>query len=243
MLQDADVGGRAADIDNCAVSLAGEKGCAAHRVRRTGGKGRHRVALRVVDAHERAVVLGEEDRRIQRKLGESGVECLDDPRGKLAEAGVHDRGVLSFQEAGAADLVREADLDPGQLPLEDRRRLFLELPVDRREDRGDGDRAEPFLTDVRCHRTQLVGVQGRDRTPVELVPAVAQVDVVTEGPLEALRPVDERRKRGRRGQAEADGRRRHQVLGLDHRVREVRGPDHHGLDVELGFAGVPHQAA
>src|SRR4029453_11109732 len=130
------------NIDNCTVSFAGEEGCAAHRVRRTGGEGCHWVTLCVVDAHERAVVLGEENRRIQLELGESGVEGLNDPRGKLAQAGVHDRRVLSFQETGAADLVREADLDLGQLPLEDPRRLLLELRVDRREDRGEGDRAK-----------------------------------------------------------------------------------------------------
>ena len=135
MLEDPDVGGRAADVDDRAVCEAGEEGSAAHRVGRARREGRDRVALCVVDGHQRAVVLAQVDGRLDPELGETGVEGGDDLGRKLVQAGVHDRRVLTLEQADPADLVRERDRDARQLFRDDGGRFLLRLGVDGGEHR------------------------------------------------------------------------------------------------------------
>ena len=141
VLEDADVRGRATDVDDRAIPLAGKEGGAAHRVRRARGERRHRVALGVVDAHERAVVLGEEDRRLELEFAQRGVEGVDDAQREVAQTRVDDRGVLALEQPRATDLVRETDGDSRELLLEQPSRFDLELRVHRREDGRNRDRS------------------------------------------------------------------------------------------------------
>src|SRR5439155_19958585 len=98
-----------------------------------------------------------------------------DLRRQVAQAGIDDGRVLAFQEPDAADLVRQADGEPGDLSLQDLPGSIFQLLVDRREDRRDGDRTDALFSDVRRHPAQLVRVERRDEAAVELVASVTQV--------------------------------------------------------------------
>ena len=108
----------------------GEEGRAAHRVGRAGRERRDRVALGVVDGHQRAVVLAQVDGRLDPKLGKTGMEGGDDLRSELVEAGVHDRRVLALEQTDPPDLVGERDRSARQLLPDDGSRLLLCLRVD-----------------------------------------------------------------------------------------------------------------
>ena len=67
--------------------------------------------------------------------------------------------------------------------------------------------------------------------------------MAAEGVGQIVRPIDERRQRGRRRQTEADRRRRLQAPALDHGVGEVRGADHDPGDLRRrGAGGLEHVA-
>ena len=59
LVQRADVGGGAADVDDDRLGDAGEEGGAANRIGRPAGEGEHRKALGVGRVHQRPVVLGQ----------------------------------------------------------------------------------------------------------------------------------------------------------------------------------------
>jgi hypothetical protein len=73
-------------------------------------------------------------------------------------------------------------------------------------------------------------LQARDLAAVEVVAPAHEVRVVADRRAQVGRPRDHRRKGPRRRQREPDRGRLEQALPLDHRVREVRRPDHHGAD-------------
>ena len=109
-------------------------------------------------------------------------------------------------------------------------RAPLVAGIERREDRRDGDRLQP-------RRLHLLGGLG-DRRLVERHegPAVVFVTAFDHPHAaahqfgEILRPVAERRQRGRGRHAEPERRDLGEVPALDHGIDEVRGADHHAVD-------------
>ncbi len=118
MRQRADIGGRAADVDDHRVLETGEEGRAAHRVGRTGGEGQHRVLLGEVGAHQRAVVLGDVERRRDAQVGDRLPESGDRLPRQWPQAGVEDRGILALEQPDAADVAGERDVRAGNLLLQ-----------------------------------------------------------------------------------------------------------------------------
>ena len=177
---------------------------AAHRVGRARGERRDRISLGEVDAHQRAVVLAQVHRRLDPELRERGAERGDDVLGKVAQAGVHDRRVLALEQADPADLVRETDRQrPGSsspriAAASSSSAAFTGENTDEIGDRPDALR--PRMSAATAQ--QFVPVERRDRAAVELVAAVAEIDVRRDRLAQPSRPVDERRQRAGRRQAE-----------------------------------------
>ncbi len=155
--------------------------------------------------------------------------------GQLDEAGVEQRRVLALEQADAAEPVRQGDRDVRAFLADDRRRLLLARRVQRREHRGDGDRADPGVADAPGRRAHAPAVERDERAAVELVAAFQHHDLGAHQLGQVLRPVHEGRQRGARGQADAHRGDAAQIAPLHHRVGEVGGADHHR--VRLARAG------
>src|SRR5690606_6607058 len=138
-VQRADVRRGAADIDDDCILYAREEGGAAHRVGRARGEGEDREFLGELGIHQGAVVLGEVEAAPDAGLGDRLADGLDHVLREVAQAGVHDRRVLAFEQADAADIARQRDVDAGQGFGEDFAGLLLELAGHGGEDGGDGD--------------------------------------------------------------------------------------------------------
>ena len=117
---------------------------------------------------------------------------------------------------------------------------LLVAGIERREDRRDADR-------LQARRLHLLGGLGHRRLverhegpAVIFVAAFDHPDAATHQRREILRPVAERRQRGRGRHAEPERRDLGEVTALDHGIDEMRGADHHAVDF---FACRPHPSA
>ena len=220
--------GRAAHVDDRAIELVGEEGSPAHRVGRTGRECRYRVAPRVVDVHERPVVLAEEDGGADAGLGHGPDQPGGDGLGELAQGGIDDRGVLPPEQPHPADLVGEADRRTGSHLGDDLRRPQLELGVDRREDRRDGEGPGTGVERSPHRVAHLPLVEIVDAAAVVLVAAMAEIAVAADRAAQPFWPVHQRRKGAGGGQTEADGGGLGEVGAFGERIAEVGRPDHHG---------------
>ena len=115
-----------------------------------------------------------------------------------------------------------------------RRRFFFAGGVQRREDRGDRDRADPGVADPPGGRAHATGVERDERAAVELVTALQHHDLAAHQGREVLRPVDERGQRGAGGQADAHRGDAAEVAPLHHGIGEVGRADHGGVGVARG---------
>ena len=119
-MQCADIGGRAADINDNRLLEVREERRTAHRIGRTGGDGQHREAFGKLGAHQRAVVL----RQVKRGRDASPRERLTEGPHRLVsevvQTGVEDRGVLALEQSDATDLARDGDLGIGMNFFDDR---------------------------------------------------------------------------------------------------------------------------
>ena len=154
--------------------------------------------------------------------------------GQLDEAGIEQGRVLALEEPDAAEPVGERDRDVGAFVAENRRRFFFARGVQRREDRGDRDRADPGGADPPGGLAHALAVERDERAAVELVAALQHHDLGAHQVGQVLRPVHEGRERGAGGQADAHRGDPAEVAPLHHRVGEVGGADHGRLGVTGG---------
>ena len=113
-----------------------------------GGEGQHRIALDVGGAHQRAVVLADEEGRIDLERLQRVAKRAHDTCGKLNQSCVHHRRVLALDQPDAADLVGKCDLRLRVLGADNLGGPVLLRAVERREDRGNRDGFEALGGDV-----------------------------------------------------------------------------------------------
>ena len=180
MPEASDVGGGAAHVDDQRLVALRDEGGAAHRVGRPRGEAVDGIRLCHPRHHHGAVVLGQVEWRRDAARAQRLGECPRGPSGQLDEAGVEEGGIFALEQADAPEPVGEGDRHVGALLVENRAGLFLAVSVQGREDGGDADRADPGGTDPPRGLTHAPGVERNERSAVELVPAVAEVNVLAE---------------------------------------------------------------
>lgn len=237
-MQRADVGRGAADVDDNAVLDAGQKGGAAYEVGRVAREGEHGKAFRKCGAHQRAVILGQEEPAGNAAGVQSLAKGVDNHAGQVSEAGVHDARVLSLQKPDPADIARQRDVGARRRFSEDLACLALIFAIDRAEDRADGDCANSLPRDVLADLAKLVRVDRGNLASVELVSAMGEIGMGADRFLKVERPIDHWRQGLGRRQPEPDRRSRGQIAPLHDGVREVSGSqrpqvDRLGIDAGL----------
>ncbi len=223
----SDVGRCATDVGDERVVGAAQERRAPDRVGRTRPDRQHRIAQRVVERHQRAVVLGEERRRAQTERLQRPVERSGDVRRHAHERRVEHGRVLTLDQAEGSDLMAERDVDVvAEHPPRDLLGRELVALGHRREHARDRD-----AVDRPGKRLQEAGervlVERDDLTAIELDPT-GDHDLTGGHRLAQVGRPGEQRADGVRRRS-ADPHRRHapQPLALDHRVRRVGGAEHH----------------
>jgi hypothetical protein len=228
----SDVRGRAADIGDHRVGDARQIGRAPHGIRRAGGE--------AVDwepsCHRRLgdgpVVLGDEERCSDAAFGDRPREGGDRVACQIGKGRVEQRGVLAFEQADAAKFMRTGDRNVlAEFRGQDLGGTALLAWVDRREDRGDRDRAEPGRLDLPRGGGQRGFVERHDRTSIVVMAAFDLPDAALGERRHVGGPVAEGRQRRADRPADAHRGDPGQLTALHHRVDEMGGPDHHSVDV------------
>jgi hypothetical protein len=116
--QHADVRGGAADVDHQGIRAPGEESGAADAVGGAAADREHRVPQRLVEAHQRAVVLREERYRPQVVRGERVLHRAAHVARDSGQGAVEYRRVLPLQESYRADLVAERHVHVPELALD-----------------------------------------------------------------------------------------------------------------------------
>ena len=225
-LDDAQVRGRPAHVDDDGVVQMAQIACAADGVRRTAGNGQDGVAARVFHGHERAVVLGKIDLRVgDAFLREAVGKALCKTLGDFVERGVEYGGVLALDQAHGADLAGDGDVHVLAHDLAaDLRRAALVVGPHGGKDAGDGDGLHlPLQFRKECPRGVLV--QRRQLLAVVLKPA-ADDGALFADKADVLRPVHHRRHAHGRRRADAQKADFGQIFALDDGVGTLRGTQH-----------------
>ena len=230
MHQHAHIRRRAPHVDDHSVPDAAQECRSPHRVGGARGECGHRVAASKVGAHQGAVVLADVQRAVEAKLDQRPDQPGHGALGERSQARIHDRSVLTLEQPQPADLTGQADVEFRCLAGQDITGLGLEAVVDGREDRGHRHRAHALRDDVLRRCSQLVVIDGADQPTVELMAAVAEIDVVAEHGPQPLGPVDERRQSPRGGEPEPHDGSGHEAASLHQGVGEVRRADHDRTD-------------
>ena len=101
--QQANVGGRAADVGDDGIAQTRQVGGAAHGVGRTRGERQHRVLRDHVGIHQGAVVLTDEERCLDPERGQCRGERRHHIDGHAGQRCIHDGGVFALQQANLAN--------------------------------------------------------------------------------------------------------------------------------------------
>jgi hypothetical protein len=104
LLENAHVRGGSPDIHNQGVAHTGQEGGAPQGVGGSGGDREHRVFAGVIDGHQGAVVLGDEQVRLHTVIPQHVLKRPVSPIGDAGNRCIQDGGVFPFQDADAADL-------------------------------------------------------------------------------------------------------------------------------------------
>ena len=167
---------------------AGEERGAADRVGRAAGEGQHREALGVGGVHQRAVVLRQIEARLDAAGVERAAEGVDNELREIAQAGVHDRRVLALQQADAADVARQREMNARQRLLRRCRGACVSHSV------LTGLNTEVIATDADALGPDVVGdaeqfvlVERRNLAAVEFVAAVGEIVVIADRRLAGRR--------------------------------------------------------
>ena len=233
MRQHAYVGGGASNVDDHGVLLLRQERRAADGVRRPARDGEDGVTLRVVHAHERAVVLAQVHGHVGKALRrERRLEAVGRRARHVVQRRVQDGRVLALEEAERPDLRRQRDGEAlAQLLAQNGGGALLVRVGHRREHAGHSNGLEALFAHDARDLADLVFRQRADLATVELVAAVHEEVAHAHGVLQLVGPVghaaDGRRGRG----AHAQRGNLVQALALDDGVRAVRGAQHGEPDV------------
>ena len=228
--EDADVRGGTADVDHQRIFETGQEAGAPHAVGGPGGERQHRVAGDERVAHQRAVVLADEEGGVYVERCECGAEGVDHAAREVREARVQDRGVLALEETEAADGGREGQVRVGEFVADDLGGAGFHGVVDWGEEAGEGDGADVGGFHLAEGVDQGLLVQGVREFARVLVTAADEPASAVHQRRQVGGPVGEGWDGGGGGQRETQDTHRQQALPLQHRVGEVRRADHDRLD-------------
>ena len=188
--------------------------------------------MRLAGLGHRAVVLGDVKRRRDAGIARSPARTPRPwSRGKIGERGVQERRVLALEQPDPAEVGRAGDGAAGDLLGDDRRRLALVAGIERREDRGDRDRADAPVADLAAPPSRSAArSSGMKARPSYSWPPSTIATSPSTSVGEIRRPVAERRQAGARRQADADRADPAQGAPLHDGVDEMRRADHDGVD-------------
>ena len=189
----------------------------------------HRVPQRLIQAHQRAVVLGEVRHRLQPVRGERLPHRPGDVAGHPGQGPVEDSGVLPLEQPDRADLVAERNVDLAELTLDHVGGLELMPRRDRSEHAGDRD-ALGLVADLAEEPGDGVGVQRGQVLPVELDAAFDDRGPDRDGLGELGWPPEHRPDAERGRGAEPEHGHPPQVAAFKHGVRGMRGAEHDVAD-------------
>ena len=146
--EEAEVAGRAADVDHDRVLHAGQERGTADAVGRSRRARDDREPRRIVGRDQRAVVLAQVNRRRDAELRECLAQRAHDVARQPAQRRIDQRRVLAIDQPEPADLARQRDVGVGMDARQHGRGLLLDIGTHRREVRRDRDRADALLPDV-----------------------------------------------------------------------------------------------
>ena len=228
--QHADVRGGAAHVDDDGVRPAGQVRGAAEAVRRAGADGENREPQRVLQGHQRAVVLGEEEVGADAAPVQGPLQRARHVPRHAQQGAVEDGGVLSLDQAQGADLVGHGQVDVVAHDLADHLGGGQLVAVAHRgEDAGDGHRIHRSAERLQ-EPADLVRVERDDLAAVQLDAAVDHRLAAGDDGLEVRGPGEERADRERRRGADAHDRHAVETLALQHGVGGVGGAQHDVAD-------------
>ena len=244
ILDDPQVGGGAAYVDDDGILQLAQVACPSDGVGGAAGDGQDGVAAGVLHGHEGAVVLGQVHVRVGDALPFQALgEPFGEPLRHLPQGGVQDGGVLSFNQTHGADLTGDGHVDvlPHHFLAQLRRTQFVVVP-DGGEHAGDGDGLDALGLHVQVERLGRRLIQGSQLLAVVLK-AAADDGAAHGDALDVLRPIHHGQDAGgsRRANAQdADGR---QVLALYDGVGTLGSAQHGLVDLRAVNAGLLQHSA
>ena len=140
-LNNAQIGGCPAHVDDDGIVQMAQVARAADGVCRAAGDGQNGIAACMLHGHEGAVVLGKIDLRVGDALLRKAVgKPLRESLGYLIERSIEYGGVFALNQAHGADLAGNGDVDvlPHHLAADFRRTPLMVRPH-RGKDAGNGD--------------------------------------------------------------------------------------------------------
>ena len=235
-LQAADIAGGAANIQHNGVLDPRQEGGAAHAVGRTRGEAADRLVPGHLGAGNRAVVLGDIERRRNATVGNGFGESIGGVAGQFDQARIQQCRVLSLKQPDPPEPARQRDMNIGVFVADNLSRPLLAFRGQWREHRADADGG--YM--VRAHVAGGVGhralVERHQGTAIIFMAAGNQVPATVDQPRQIVRPINKRRQAGRGRQANPKRRRPVQAATLNHRIDEMGRADHHRIDVTGGVA-------
>ena len=219
----ADIGTRATDVDHERVGEARQDTSAANRVGSTATDRQHGQLARLLDRHQRAVVLREKGRGRKTTARERLLETVDHTTRHATECGIEDRGVLALQQTDAADQMPERNAhDVTKLGAHKHRSLVLLRGVLHGEHACDRDRID---RPARCeHAADLLGIE-RVGTSVDLDAAPYDRTPAIDRSAQVGGPVGEKRHRQRGGRSKPQHRDAAEFATAQDRVERMRGTE------------------
>ena len=201
--QHPDVRGGPADVDHERIVEPREETGAPHAVGGAGGERQHGIAGDERVAHQRAVVLADEERRLDAERRQRGAEGVHHPTRQVDQARVEDGRVLAFEETEAADGGREGDVGVREFVADDLGGAGFHRVVDRGEEAGHCDGADAGGLHVSQCGGQALLVEGVRQGSRVLVAAAHEPASAADEGGQVIGPVGEgwNRRGGRERQA------------------------------------------
>src|SRR5215472_1107463 len=206
-------------------------------VRGPAAGGQDGMVERIVEAHQTAVVLSEEDERLEPVRVEGAAERLGDASGNSPKSGVEHRRVLPLQEADGANFMAQGQVHvaAGHLPHTIGCPQLV-LWRDGRKHAHDRDSVDALCD--RLHETRDgVLVERRQRATVKLEAATHDDFARRHCDAQVRRPCGQRRHGLGRGRPKANDGNAAQASTLEDRVGRVGRPEHHVGDAVRGHRG------
>ena len=151
---------------------------------------------------------------------------------------IQNGGVLALHQTQAPKALRTGDVRIRNRLFQARRHDLFRFSIHRRKGRCDGKILQPLRFGICDGLVDLILVQVRDGPAIIEITAMQRIGVPPDRISNIVRPVDHWRQAPTRRQAEAKDAGLGQLPTLDDGIGELRGADHHGLDLRTGQAAI-----